>query len=344
MQCPSCRFENIPGVESCGRCGTSLRLATAVIDVHPPRAKPWAKRARALVPRRSAYRLRDAAAEAAGRTNDLFVRDLRVPLPARHVAARLIVPGWAHLRCGQVVRGRAFLLGYLAVLLPGLAAWGTAGGPLLLGLAFSVHAAATLNFLLQERLEFPSLVATTALVWAVLALGVYLPAGWVLGNLAMPRRFGQDAAPFEAGDVVLVNRWAFAWSDPRPGDVVLYRPAEGATVATRQEGHTRYLTEEEERIDRVLARPGDRVRWERGRLWVNHVEVPWRPLNPDKVPPRLEFTVPLGRYLVLPTASRGDLASQPQDRCIALGSVAAGDIVGGAYLRNWPAERLWFIR
>ena len=24
MQCPSCRFENMPGLDSCGRCGTSL--------------------------------------------------------------------------------------------------------------------------------------------------------------------------------------------------------------------------------------------------------------------------------------------------------------------------------
>src|SRR5919204_650375 len=46
MQCPSCRFQNMPGVEVCGRCGSSLRLATAVVDVHPPRARAWQKRVR----------------------------------------------------------------------------------------------------------------------------------------------------------------------------------------------------------------------------------------------------------------------------------------------------------
>src|SRR5437773_1641201 len=38
MQCPSCRFENMPGLDSCGRCGTSLSVSTATLDVNPPRA------------------------------------------------------------------------------------------------------------------------------------------------------------------------------------------------------------------------------------------------------------------------------------------------------------------
>ena len=64
MQCPSCRFENMPGLESCGRCGTSLRLSTAVIDVSPPRASNTAKRVRKVVPRRFFYQARDIAGEA----------------------------------------------------------------------------------------------------------------------------------------------------------------------------------------------------------------------------------------------------------------------------------------
>ena len=31
-------FENMPGVQTCGRCGASLQLASLAIDVHPPRA------------------------------------------------------------------------------------------------------------------------------------------------------------------------------------------------------------------------------------------------------------------------------------------------------------------
>src|SRR5215213_6505561 len=42
MQCSSCGFENMPGSEACARCASSLSLATAVMDVHPPRAGRFA--------------------------------------------------------------------------------------------------------------------------------------------------------------------------------------------------------------------------------------------------------------------------------------------------------------
>lgn len=38
MQCVNCRFENLPGLAACGRCGASLVLKKSVIAVDPPRA------------------------------------------------------------------------------------------------------------------------------------------------------------------------------------------------------------------------------------------------------------------------------------------------------------------
>lgn len=40
MQCRQCHFENMPGVNACFRCGSTL-AASGTIDVHPPRASAW---------------------------------------------------------------------------------------------------------------------------------------------------------------------------------------------------------------------------------------------------------------------------------------------------------------
>ena len=82
MQCSSCRFENMPGVDVCGRCGSSLRLATAVLDVHPPRARPWAKRLRRYLPLHAASaRLRDVASEVSRQVSG-SAETVRFQLPA----------------------------------------------------------------------------------------------------------------------------------------------------------------------------------------------------------------------------------------------------------------------
>ena len=64
MQCPCCQFENMPGLASCGRCGSVLDLNLVAIDVNPPRASRVAKGVRRVVPRRAIYQARDAASEA----------------------------------------------------------------------------------------------------------------------------------------------------------------------------------------------------------------------------------------------------------------------------------------
>src|SRR5437660_6889638 len=120
MQCASCRFQNMPGVDVCGRCGSSLRLATAVLDVHPPRARPWVKRLRRILPlSRASVGVRDAAAEVS-RQLRWTADELRVPVPEAALLLRLVVPGWAHFRCGQRFRGRVYLGLYLALLAVGL--------------------------------------------------------------------------------------------------------------------------------------------------------------------------------------------------------------------------------
>jgi signal peptidase I len=348
MQCPSCRFENMPGLGSCGRCGTSLTLGTATIDVHPPRASRGARRVRRVVPTHLFYRARDAAAGARRAVAGSILEDSRIPLPEPGIFPRLIVPGWAHIHSGLRIRGWFFLGAYLPLLVFGLARWGTFFGSVALGLAFSVHASSVMDILMRQgTVRFPKMMAMAAMVSLVLAVLIYVPAGQMLMRVAAPIVYEHDATPFRRLDVVLINRWAFAMSSPRRGDVVQFRPTNlirrGPAIQTAL--HMRLLYEEDELIDRIVGLPGDRVVWEAGKLIVNGTPVSWAPLLPERLPRHLDIAVPPDRYLILPTTSASALQVGGSDSFWkGSGLIPKGDILGGAFLRIGPITRLWFIR
>src|SRR3990172_4367584 len=115
MQCPSCEFQNMPGSGRCARCGASLALATAAIDVHPPRAGRYRRR----IPqfwglRRSWANFIAAASRPFASTLSRF-DDTNFDLATM---LRLAVPGWGHAYRGHRERGLMFLCAFLAFLLP----------------------------------------------------------------------------------------------------------------------------------------------------------------------------------------------------------------------------------
>jgi signal peptidase I len=347
MQCPSCRFENIPGLDACGRCGTSLGIAIAVIDVNPPRASKRAKRVRKLVPRRLFYQARDGAALAQRRFTGSVIDDSRVPLPEPAILSRLMVPGWAHLFSGFRIRALVFFWSYALLFAFGVVQWGTEFGSILLGLAFSVHASSIIDILLlQGTVRFPRMIMTAAFVFAALSVLVYLPGGQLLMGLARPIEYVTDVEPFKRLDVVLVNHWAFVLANPRRGDVVLFNPI---VLTRRVEGqqiaHIRFGFEENQAIDRVIGLPGDQVVWDGGKLTINGNAVSWAPLRPERMPKHVEVKVPEGRYLIFPTTSIGTAdtgTAESEWKQISL--IPGNDIAGGVYLRLSPITRFWFIR
>ncbi len=349
MQCPSCRFENMPGLESCGRCGTSLALATAAIDVHPPRASRVSKRVRRAVPGRLLYRARDAAIEAWRTITSSIIEDSRIPLPEPGILSRLIVPGWAHLHAGLRVRGWSFLVAYLFLLLLALTRWGTSMGSIAAGLAFSVHASSVMDVLIRQgTVRFPRMMAMALMVSLVLAALFYAPAGWVLSyGIAVPIVYAHNAPPFDRDDVVLINRWAYALTSPRRGDVVQFRPTSAGRIVdpNLQALHVRWVYEQTMLIDRVVGLPGDRVVWDGGKLTIDGAPVAWAPLIPGRLPPRLEIDVPTDCYLILPTTSVGAAnAAGVESYWKTAGLIPGDDILGVAYLRVAPITRWWLIR
>ena len=116
MQCPSCRFENMPGLDSCGRCGTTLGLAHGH-DRHQS-AAGFQDRQAGAKSGTDALDLPGSRRRGRGRrvVSGSIVDDSRVPLPTPEVLSRLVVPGWAHIHLGMPARGQVFMLAYLPLL------------------------------------------------------------------------------------------------------------------------------------------------------------------------------------------------------------------------------------
>jgi signal peptidase I len=339
MQCTSCQFQNMPGVETCGRCGAVLRLVSTAVDVHPPRAGRRRKHWRRGFPlHRLSYGLRDSLLGHLERWLGAF--DLQRPSPG--VFLRMVVPGWPQVYAGRRRLGWAMLGSYLALLLAGLVFVGTLLGSLLLGLALSVHASSVLDVIIPCTRDWRLRIGCAAVCFLALALVVYLPAGWSITRVAAPRRITEMQAPLQAGDVFIYNQSAYFWSPPKPGDVVLYEFPHFRLNA-RRGGQAVVYQLQGERIDRVLAGPGQEVACAGGKLLVNGRPAPWLPLNPEALPENLTLTVPADHYFVLPSTDTMLPASNLRLLRRA-GVVRAENVLGKVYLRSQPLWRFWVVR
>jgi hypothetical protein len=338
MQCSSCRFENMPGVQSCGRCGASLSLAALAINVHPPRASAWAKRWRRLLPY-SRFSLRTI-----GRAviSELFGQDAASG-PEVPVLLRAVIPGWSQTYQGNRLRGRCFFALYLGCVCTALLFAGSTIGSVFLGLAVSVHVSSVLDIVLPASRQLRTRFAYSLLCCAWIALVVYLPVGWLASGVAAPRQILQTMSPFQRGDVVLVNRWAYGANRPQPGDVVLYRIG-GGQVRGQTIGLNTRIVLEGERIDRILAGAGQEFVWEGGAMAVDGRPVSYRPLNPARMPAQLKMTVPANYVLIMPTAGLADRYDLNALNWQAVSLVPEHELLGKVYLRHYPLWRLWWIR
>jgi hypothetical protein len=338
MQCRNCQFENMPGVDACGRCGASLRLATAVIDVHPPRAGRWSKRFGRLFPRGVTYRVRDAVTDA------LPVRPA-IPseyFPEWSVLLRMVVPGWPQLYMGRKGAGRAILFCYALLLLSGVTFIGTISGSILLGLAITCHASSIIDIVTSATVELRTRAIMCAGCIAVVGLVTYVPAGRLVSLVVVPRVIQRNVPPFASGDVVLYTPAGNTWRGLRRGDVVIY---EQLPLTVAQPAQHREFRIQGERIDRILAIGGQTAVWDGLHLVVDGISSNLVPLDPAGCHFRLETTVPAGHFLILPSSidvvAMGAIDhAQLQTLCL----VRQENVVGRVFLRQQPLSRFWWVR
>jgi len=324
MQCASCQFENMPGTEICGRCGTSLRLNAVAIDVHPPRAGDLKKRMRRLL--RPSRRARPVDAE-----------PRRASAPGGWLwtvkeVCRLAVPGWPQRYAGRTVLWRVLAGMYVLLVAAAVASLGSVWSGVLAGLAFAVHSAGVFHALSADVVGggVGRRLARSAAITIVLAMVLYGPLLTGLSYIANPITVAQTASPLAAGDVLLVQ----SLRAPRIGSLVQYDvEAQQALI-----GYHTYAYIAGRRIDRVLAGPGSHVLWENGTLTVNGAPSLLRPLNPAAVPVRLELRLGDGQYFILPTTPGLD-ARLPLETWQRLSVVPEESLRGSIYLRIRPLAR-----
>ena len=348
MQCANCHFENMPGVDACGRCGASLRLAAAAINVHPPRAGPWAKRWRPLIPwlRRHWFNFRRSSLPDVPEIDWSRWTGTFPDAPVAAVLVRMLVPGWPQRYFGRVRRGQVMFWVYLAALLLGLVFAGTTSGATLLGLALAVHAASILDVVMNEPgTSLRAILGRSAFCLLILTVAIYLPAAWLVTRVATPQQFVMDSPPFAAGDVVLYAPLAYWRSAPKPGDVVICDIPQSRIALP---GLHANVVNGGLQVERLLAGPGSKVLWADGQLTVDDRPAEWLPFSFDSMPKKFSLVVPPNSYLIVPPPiAYGEVHGMRYDfpapfRAATI--VTRATILGRVYFRTQPLWRMGPIR
>jgi signal peptidase I len=157
-------------------------------------------------------------------------------------------------------------------------------------------------------------VASLVLQLAVLSL---LVAAFFM---RLPEVSGRSMEPLiRSGEYVLINTFAFRFGRPRRGEI----------VAFRHEGDAREVF-----IKRVIGLPGDRIRIDRGRVYVNGTkqDEPYVQDADDRSVPGI--LVPASSLYVL-----GDDRANSEDSR-SFGPVSEDRLIGRAIAGIWPPSML----
>ena len=204
------------------------------------------------------------------------------------------------------------------------------------GLAVAVHVASITEIVCADVFDLGRRLGYSLAAAAVLLGIFYYPVYSLIARVAIPQQFLLAAPPFAAGDVILVNPSAFRRSDPQPGDVVSYElPRENVVIPGGPHG-TMYRLQGD-RVNRVLARPGQHVTSDHGKLLVDGQPSPWLPLTPVQVPDGLNVTLPADRYFIIPS---GDMLPPVAALWQAASIVPRNQIHGRVYMQVQPLSKI----
>jgi signal peptidase I len=153
-------------------------------------------------------------------------------------------------------------------------------------------------------------LASLALQLAI--LGVLIAAFF----MRMPQVSGLSMSPhISSGEYVLINTLAYRFAAPSQGDI----------IAFRHDGDT-----PEVYIKRVIGLPGDRVRIDRGAVYLNGTRLEESYVHFTDKRSFAETTVPQGTLYVL-----GDNRANSEDSRF-FGPVAQDHLIGRALFGMWP--------
>ncbi len=139
----------------------------------------------------------------------------------------------------------------------------------------------------------------------------------------------------EIGDRVLVNKVSYRLHDVNRGDIIVFKAPEGTRTA-----------EIKDLVKRVIGLPGDTIAGRNGRIYINDkvLEEPWLPTGTQSR--QFQCTAQLGcvngRVPAKSVFVLGDNRLQSKDSTY-FGPIRDNGIIGRAFVRIWPLDRLAFI-
>lgn len=325
----------MPGITHCGRCGTSLTLRTTTINVHPPRATPWAKTWRKTWIAKRIRSFRESTRSVRLQWNI----GLPETLPSAALILRLVVPGWAQIYAGQQSLGRGLLFGYAFFILGAIVCFGSTASTFLLGMAFACHGMSVYDIFRRSASGIRDQVFRVLLSCGLLAALVYLPAQSFLTRFVDAVVIQENRASLLAGDVLLLRR-----TTPKIGSVVQYQISEAVVNGRLETGYAANFRIEGARIDRVLAGPGQVIDWDGKRLSVDGQPTTLLPLNPLGARLPFSHTVPADSWLILPSTDfmNGQFVVTPENWRM-FSTVRTDQIDGQIIWRSWPWSRMGFV-
>lgn len=339
-QCSNCQFQNMPGTTHCGRCGASLLLATALIDVHPPRATRWSKTWRKSRFWHIWHSLNHLSADLARRVDVSYPSSW----PSIMAAVRLIVPGWPQLAGSKVNLGRFLLGGYLSCGLLAAVCYGTTIGSFFIAVAITIHSIGLYDVAQSSSKVRTVRISRILLGCGLIGLFLYLPLFNLVPQYAAPFAIRVNREPLRVGDVLLSNRNAYVWARPRVGDIVLYE-LNPVRVPAFEQGRNAVLNLAGQRVDRVLAVPGQSIVCDGRTLTVDGQPAPHRPLNLTFSSLQVSLIVPPDHYFIIPSGERIDgLLPNNENIVRTLSLIPITQIEGRVYWRNYPWSRMGRIR
>jgi signal peptidase I len=198
----------------------------------------------------------------------------------------------------------------------------------------------------KKKREHNSLVELVTIVAVALGLALGIQA-----VLVKPFRIPSESMvpTLEVGQRVLVDRVSFRFSDPDRGDIVVFKPPEGADAGScgirPREGEPCPKGTDEHSdtnfIKRVVGVPGDHLKVIEGSVYINgkrqkdsfaHLDAECGTCNLPK-----EITIPKGEYYMMGD-NRGESADSRE-----WGPVPKKWIIGKAFMTYWPPGRIGLL-
>lgn len=154
----------------------------------------------------------------------------------------------------------------------------------------------------------------------LLAVVLYIAIDFCIGRFRVENISMETT--FTEGDIVMVNKLNYKFSEPRRGDVVIFH-------APTEPG--------KDYIKRMIGLPGDHIEIKDSKLYINgeEIEEPW--LH-EAITYEGEWDVPEGQYFVL-----GDNRNHSSDSHI-WGCVPRENLIGNAFFRYWPLNHIGVIK